>query len=567
MAEKTPNQQLAEKLLFKPAYVGDKSAAVKQEAHAFAEGYKKFLDAGKTEREVAAESEQMLKEAGYQQFDPKKTYAPGDKVYFSQLGKAVVASTIGTRSFEDGFHLVIAHTDSPRLDLRPTPLYESDHLSYFKTHYYGGIRKYQWGTMPLAIHGVFSRADGTTVSVNVGEDENDPVFCITDLLPHLSAEQSERKLSDGIRAEELNILIGSDAVDDEEVKEAVKLNTMILLNEKYGITEKDFARAEIEIVPAYKSRDVGFDRSMIGGYGHDDRVDAYPALMAEIATKNPAFTTVCVLTDKEEIGSDGVTGMQSMYVFHFMQELCRTAGQDDIIAFRNSVCLSADVTAAYDPSWASAFEPMNGTYAGRGIALFKYTGSRGKSAANDASAELVGYVTRMMDADDVAWQIGELGRLDLGGGGTIAKYVANRGIPVIDIGVPVLSMHSPFEVIHKTDLYMAYRAFVLFNQPLSKLLLRTKAPESLPSGRPSGAFCYVVGRGTACSTVRKVKPLSLYHWMMSGRASAVVRVVAESCISTMHWVCSPVSRTMLRKMVPALGLPPTASSAQTFQST
>ena len=232
--------------------------------------------------------------------------------------------------------------------MRPTPLYESDHLSYFKTHYYGGIRKYQWGTMPLAIHGVFSRADGTTVSVNVGEDENDPVFCITDLLPHLGAEQGERKLSDGIRAEELNILIGSDAVDDEEVKEAVKLNTMILLNEKYGITEKDFARAEIEIVPAYKSRDVGFDRSMIGGYGHDDRVDAYPALMAEIATKDPAFTTVCVLTDKEEIGSDGVTGMQSMYVFHFMQELCRTAGQDDIIAFRNSVCLSADVTAAYE---------------------------------------------------------------------------------------------------------------------------------------------------------------------------------------------------------------------------
>ena len=239
---------------------------------------------------------------------------------------------------------------------------------------------------------------------------------------------------------------------------------MILLNEKYGITEKEFMRAEIEITPAYKSRDVGFDRSMVGGYGHDDRVDAYPALMAEIETKNPTYTTVCVLTDKEEIGSDGVTGMQSMYVFHFMQELCRTAGQDDIIAFRNSVCLSADVTAAYDPSWASAFEPMNGTYAGRGIALFKYTGSRGKSAANDASAELVGYVTRMMDADDVAWQIGELGRLDLGGGGTIAKYVANRGIPVIDIGVPVLSMHSPFEVIHKTDLYMAYRTFSVFCQ-------------------------------------------------------------------------------------------------------
>ena len=463
MAEKTPNQQLAEELLYKPAYVTDKDADVKQKAHDFAEGYKKFLDNGKTEREVAAESEQMLKDAGYVEFDPKKTYKPGDKVYFVQFKKAVVAATIGTRSFEDGFRLVIAHTDSPRLDLRPTPLYESDHFSYFKTHYYGGIRKYQWGTMPLAIHGVFSRADGTTVSVNVGEDENDPVFCITDLLPHLGAEQSERKLSDGIRAEELNILIGSDAVDDEEVKEAVKLNTMILLNEKYGITEKEFMRAEIEITPAYKSRDVGFDRSMVGSYGHDDRVDAYPALVAEIETKNPAYTTVCVLTDKEEIGSDGVTGMQSMYAFHFMQELCRAAGQDDIIAFRNSVCLSADVTAAYDPSWASAFEPMNGTYAGRGIAIFKYTGSGSKGSASDACAELVSDITRMLDKGNVAWQIGELGRLDLGGGGTIAKYVANRGIPVLDIGVPVLSMHSPFEVIHKSDLYMAYRAFTLFN--------------------------------------------------------------------------------------------------------
>ena len=429
MAEKTPTQQLAEKLLYKPAYVADKDADVKQKAHAFAEGYKKFLDNGKTEREVAAESEQMLKDAGYVEFDPKKTYQPGDKVYFVQFKKAVVASTIGTRSFEDGFRLVIAHTDSPRLDLRPTPLYESDHLSYFKTHYYGGIRKYQWGTMPLSIHGVFTRDDGTTVTVRVGEDEGDPVFCITDLLPHLSAEQ----------------------------------NTLILLHEKYGITEKEFMRAEIEITPAYKCRDVGFDRSMVGGYGHDDRVDAYPALMAEIETKAPAYTTVCVLTDKEEIGSDGVTGMQSMYAFHFMQELCRTAGQDDILAFRNSVCLSADVTAAYDPSWASAFEPMNGTYAGRGVAIFKYTGGGSKGSASDACAELVSDVTRMLDKGNVAWQIGELGRLDLGGGGTIAKYVANRGIPVLDIGVPVLSMHSPFEVIHKSDLYMAYRAFSLFN--------------------------------------------------------------------------------------------------------
>ena len=464
MAEKTPNQQLAEKLLYKPAYVTDKDADVKQKAHDFAEGYKKFLDNGKTEREVAAESEQMLKDAGYVEFDPKKTYKPGDKVYFVQFKKAVVAATIGTRSFEDGFRLVIAHTDSPRLDLRPTPLYESDHFSYFKTHYYGGIRKYQWGTMPLAIHGMFTRADGSSVSFAVGEDENDPVFCITDLLPHLGAEQNDRKLSEGIKAEELNVLIGSDAVEDADIKEAVKLNTLMLLHEKYGITERDFTRAEIEVVPAHKARDVGFDRSMVGGYGHDDRVDAYPALMAEIETEDPVHTTVCVLTDKEEIGSDGVTGMQSMYVFHFMQLLCRAAGQDDILAFQNSVCLSADVTAAYDPSWANAFEPQNGTYAGRGVAFFKYTGSRGKSSASDASAELVGDITRLLDANGVAWQIGELGRLDLGGGGTIAKYVANRGIPVLDIGVPVLSMHSPFEVIHKTDLYMAYRTFSLFCQ-------------------------------------------------------------------------------------------------------
>ena len=464
MSEKLSAKQYAEQLLYKPEYAADKQPDVKEKAAAFAEGYKNFLDHAKTEREAAATSEQMLLAAGYKPFEPKKTYAPGQKIYFVQEHKAVVAATIGRKSFEEGFRLVIAHIDSPRLDLRPNPLYESDHLSYFKTHYYGGIRKYQWGTIPLSIHGVFTREDGSTVTVRVGEDENDPVFCITDLLPHLGAEQNARPLKDGIKAEELNILIGSDAVDDENVKEAVKLNTMILLNEKYGITEKEFMRAEIEITPAYKSRDVGFDRSMVGGYGHDDRVDAYPALMAEIETKDPVHTTVCVLTDKEEIGSDGVTGMQSMYVFHFMQLLCRAAGQDDILAFRHSVCLSADVTAAYDPTWASAFEPMNGTYAGRGVAIFKYTGGDSKGSASDACAELVGDITRMLDNGNVAWQIGELGRLDLGGGGTIAKYVANRGIPVLDIGVPVLSMHSPFEVIHKTDLYMAYRTFSLFCQ-------------------------------------------------------------------------------------------------------
>ena len=462
MKEMTEAQQKAKALLYEPAYASDKDAATRQAAAAFSEGYKDFLTRCKTEREVAAYAEEALKAAGYQLYDDRKQYAAGDKIYWIHQGKVVLCGTIGTRSMEDGFHLVIAHIDAPRLDIRPNPLYEAAHFSLLKTHYYGGIRKYQWATMPLAIHGVFTRADGTTVTVQVGEDVGDPAFCITDLLPHLSAEQNKRELSDGIRGEELNILIGSDAVEDEEIKEKVKLQTMILLHEKYGITEKDFTRAELEIVPATPARDIGFDRSMVGGYGQDDRVDAYAALMAEIEVKNPAFTTICVLADKEEIGSYGITGMGSTYTFDWLRQLCRMQGADDIRAFRASLCLSADVTAAYDPTWSSAFEPQNGTYAGRGVAFFKYTGSRGKSGANDASAEQMGYLTRMMDAAGVAWQIGELGRIDLGGGGTVATEVAHSGIAVVDIGVPVLSMHSPFEVVSKNDLYMAYRAFSTF---------------------------------------------------------------------------------------------------------
>ena len=466
MAEKTPNQQLAEKLLFKPAYVGDKSAAVKQEAHAFAEGYKKFLDAGKTEREVAAESEQMLKDAGYQQFDPKKTYAPGDKVYFSQLGKAIVASTIGTRSFEDGFHLVIAHTDSPRLDLRPTPLYESDHFSYFKTHYYGGIRKYQWGTMPLAIHGVFTRADGSSVSFSVGEDENDPVFCITDLLPHLGAEQNDRKLSDGIKAEELNVLIGSDAVEEEDVKEAVKLNTLILLHEKYGITERDFTRAEIEVVPAHKARDVGFDRSMVMAYGQDDRVCAYTSLVAMLEVDNVKRTTCCLLVDKEEIGSVGATGMQSRFFENAVAEILTLMGKPNSVSVRRTLeksrMLSSDVSAGYDPLYASAYEKKNASYLGMGVVFNKFTGSRGKAGSNDANAEYMGFIRRVMESNNVTYQTAELGKVDLGGGGTIAYIMALYGMNVIDCGVAVLSMHAPWEVTSKADIYEAKQCYVAF---------------------------------------------------------------------------------------------------------
>ena len=462
MSEKFTAKEYAEKLLYTPEYVADKQADVKEKAAAFAEGYKKFMDSAKTEREAAVVSEQMLLAAGYKAFEPKKAYAPGEKIYFIQENKAVVAATIGQKPYEEGFRLVIAHIDCPRLDLRPNPLYESDHMSYFRTHYYGGVRKYQWPTIPLALHGVIYRADGTKVNVCIGEKDDDPVFCITDLLPHLGAKQSAKTLAEGITAEDLNVIIASLPIEDKDAEQRVKLNVLGMLNEAYGITERDFTRAEIEVVPAYKARDIGLDRAMIGAYGHDDRVDAYPALMAEIGIKSPAYTSVCVLTDKEETGSDGVTGLNSMYTFHFLQQLCAGQGADYITACKAAKCLSADVTAAFDPTFADAFEPDNGTYAGCGVAIYKYTGSRGKSGTSDASAEMVSYLTGLMDANSVVWQIGEMGKLDLGGGGTVAKYVANQDIDTIDIGVPVLSMHSPFEIVSKADVYMAYLTFKAF---------------------------------------------------------------------------------------------------------
>lgn len=454
-------QELKE-LLYKNKTVADQQPDAIAEANAFCEGYKAFLNAAKTEREAAAYSEQLLKQAGYKPFVPGMALNAGDKVYLINRSKCVLAATIGERSMAEGFHLNIAHIDSPRLDLRPVPLFEKDGLAYFRTHYYGGIRKYQWPTIPLALHGVVCREDGTTVTITIGENDEDPVFTITDLLPHLGREQNQKKLPDAITAENLNVVLGSLPIADADAENRIKLSILGLLNEMYGITERDFVTAEIEIVPAFKARDVGLDRSMIGAYGHDDRVDAYPALMAEIEVQHPAHTTVCILTDKEEVGSDGVTGMNSMYAYHFLQQLCAATGVDSIAAFQASKCLSADVTAAYDPSFSEAFEPDNGTYAGHGVAIYKYTGAGGKSSTSDANAELVSYLTRLMNKNGVVWQIGEMGRLDLGGGGTIAKYVANRDIDTIDIGVPVLAMHSPFEVVSKADVYMAYRTFRAF---------------------------------------------------------------------------------------------------------
>ena len=462
MAEKTPTQQLAEKLLYTPAYAADKSADVKKAAADFAEGYRKFLDNGKTEREVAAESEQMLKDAGYQLFDPKKTYAPGDKVYFIQLNKAVVASTIGTRPYEEGFHLVIAHTDSPRLDLRPNPLYESDHFSYFKTHYYGGIRKYQWATIPLSLHGVIYKKNGEAVTVNIGEDPADPVFYISDLLPHLSARQNQRSLAEGLKGEELNILIGSIPYPEKGLKDPVKLKVLTILNEKYGIVEADFYRAELEVVAAGPARDVGFDRSLIASAAHDDRVCAYPALRAELDTLHPTYTTVTILTDKEEIGSVGNTGLHSDYVRHYLEYLAENAGISYKDMIQNALCLSSDVSAAFDPTFPDVYEPGNSCYLGKGCVLTKYTGARGKSGSSDASAETMSKVIGIMEAHNVYWQAGELGKVDEGGGGTVAQFIAGMNIDVVDLGVPVMSMHAPMEIVSKMDVYEAYNAFVEF---------------------------------------------------------------------------------------------------------
>ena len=461
--KKSLGKELQEKLTFTQPHIADEQPDAVAEAERFCVDYKAFLDAAKTEREAAAEVERRALAAGYRPMQRTGvTYKAGDKVFYNNRGKAMLLATLGKRPLDEGVRLMVAHIDSPRLDLKPNPLYEDSDIALFKTHYYGGIRKYQWGATPLSLHGVVYRKDGTKVEVRLGEEAGDPVFCVTDLLPHLGAEQNKRTLADGLRGEELNIVVGSLPYADKELKERVKLYTLTLLNEKYGITERDFTRAELEAVPAVKASDVGFDRSMIGAYGHDDRVDAYPALMAEIEVQHPAHTTVCILTDKEEVGSDGVTGMNSMYAYHFLQQLCAATGVDSIAAFQASKCLSADVTAAYDPSFSEAFEPDNGTYAGRGVAIYKYTGAGGKSSTSDANAELVSYLTRLLEKNNVVWQIGEMGKLDLGGGGTVAKYVANQDIDTIDIGVPVLSMHSPFEVVSKADVYMAYLTFKAF---------------------------------------------------------------------------------------------------------
>ena len=455
-------KELQEELTWKFPHIAKEAPEQVEEAAAFCEGYKAFLDEGKTERECVKKAVELLKAAGYAEFDTQGSYQPGDKVYYVNRNKAIIATTFGERSVKEGIRMNGAHIDSPRLDLKPSPVYEKDDMALFKTHYYGGIRKYQWATIPLAMHGVIIKKNGETVELNLGEKPGDPVFCITDLLPHLSAEQNERKLKDGIKGEELNIVIGSIPYTDDEVKEPVKLMALKLMNEQFGITEKDFLRAEVEFVPAHKASDVGFDRSMVGAYGQDDRICAYTALMAEIDTKNPTYTTMTILTDKEEIGSEGNTGLNSNYVGDYITYLAELEGVNPKEVFRNTICLSSDVNAAYDQTFASVYDPLNSSYVNKGCVLTKYTGARGKSGSNDASAELMAKVIGIMEKEGVYWQIGELGAVDVGGGGTIAKFVASMNIDVVDLGVPILSMHAPFELASKLDVLNTYRAFKAF---------------------------------------------------------------------------------------------------------
>lgn len=455
-------EKLSKELLFSYKHVAKEDKKEFKKSDEFAIGYKEFLDKAKTEREFVTLAKKMLTEAGYKEFDIAKKYKAGDKVYKINRVKALIATTFGSKDLNEGLRINAAHIDSPRLDLKPNPLYEKNELALFKTHYYGGIRKYQWVTIPLSMHGVVVKKDGTKVEINIGEAEDDPVFMISDLLPHLGMKQGERKLAEGITGEELNIIVGSLPLDDADIKDAVKLHAMKLLNDRYGITEKDFARAEIEFVPALKAKDMGFDRSLIAAYGQDDRICAYPALVAEIETKKPEFTTVTVLADKEEIGSVGNTGLHSNFVYDFISMLATNKKADVRVVCENSACLSSDVNAAYDPTFDSVFEANNSCYLNHGCVLTKYTGARGKYSSSDASAEFMAKVIDIMDNAGVHWQIGELGAVDVGGGGTVAQFIAMLNIDVVDLGIPVLAMHAPYEVASKLDLYNGYKAFKAF---------------------------------------------------------------------------------------------------------
>ena len=441
------------------------SDELKQEIMNYSQGYMNFLNNSKTEREIIKSSVKMAQEHGFRDINEVEHLNPGDRVYYVNKEKSMYLAIIGENRLEDGLNIIGSHADSPRLDLKPNPLYEDQELVYFKTHYYGGIKKYQWTTIPLSIHGVIIKADGEKIEVRIGEDDNDPIFTVTDLLPHLAKDQENAKLRDAIKGEDLNLLIGSMPFD-EEIPERVKLNILNILNKKYGIVEDDLSSAELELVPAFKARTQGFDESMVAGYGQDDKVSVYTSLTAMMELGNISRTAVCIIADKEEIGSMGNTGMESHAFDTFVTYLLNKRGENRVNllekVFCNSKMLSADVDACLDPIYANVSDKLNAGFMGYGVALNKYTGSGGKYSASDANAEYLAEVKRIFDSNNVKYQISELGKVDVGGGGTIAYILANKGIDVIDCGVPILCMHSPYEVASKYDIYSAYQAYKAF---------------------------------------------------------------------------------------------------------
>ena len=464
MSEKTIGQEMLDKLSYKKKNIYEEATPEKIKAiFDYAEGYKAYLDKSKTEREATEAAIEMAKANGFTEYKFGDKLAVGDKRYLNQHGKSMILFKVGENDLErEGIRIVAAHVDAPRLDLKQVPMYEDSGMAFLKTHYYGGVKKYQWTAIPLAIHGVMVKADGEVVNVCIGESESDPVFYINDLLPHLGAKQSQEPLGTAISGETLNILIGGLPYDDKEVSDKIKLTALSILNEKYGVTEEDFISAELSLVPAFKARDIGFDRALVASYGHDDRVCSYPAVTALIDNADTKQSVMVVLADKEEIGSVGITGMQSAFLVDLITEISNACGKNPVVVRANSKCLSADVTACFDPNFADVYEKRNSAIISCGTAMSKYTGSRGKSGTNDAPAELVGYVRKLFADNGVIWQTAELGKIDMGGGGTVAMYIANHNIPTVDIGVPVISMHAPYEVVSKADVYSTYEAFCAF---------------------------------------------------------------------------------------------------------
>lgn len=447
------------KLIYEKKTVYEKAGKeVVNAAFAYAEGYKSYLDAAKTEREAVDVSIELAKAKGFKEYKLGDKISVGDKLYYNNRGKNLFVFSVGTKPINEGIKITAAHIDSPRIDLKQCPVIEEGGMCFFKTHYYGGIRKYQWVATPLALHGVVVTSEGKKINVCIGEDDSDPIFYINDLLPHLGYEQAKLPLESGIKGEQLNILVGS--IPDEE-DGTIKLGVLKLLNEKYGIDEEDLLSAELSVVPAAKAKDVGFDRALIGSYGHDDRVCAYPALTA-IFEAEPENTCMCILADKEETGSDGPTGMQSDLMLDLINELATNLGGNPAVVRANSQCLSADVSAVFDPNFADVFEKQNTPLLSCGAVFTKFTGSRGKSGTNDANAEFIGYLRGILAKDGVVWQAGELGKVDCGGGGTVAKYISKHNIETIDLGVPVIAMHAPYEVVSKVDVYETFRAIRAF---------------------------------------------------------------------------------------------------------